>query len=153
MKLRLLSGILLGLGLLLSGCTKSNEVKEILIHQHHAPHGGTAVVLGNELCHLEIVQDTEAHTLTAYVLDSEMENFVRIEQPTVELQLATQKLVLHGVENSATGEKVGDTAQFQLTSDFFSKTTTFDAVIKLIKVNNHTFTEVRFNFPNGNDRD
>ena len=47
-------------------------------HEHRAPHGGTAVVLGNEAFHLEFVRDAATGTLTCYVLDAHMENFVRI---------------------------------------------------------------------------
>jgi hypothetical protein len=157
LKLSIFLILVLSFSSLLTSCSKPKEIKEVLIHQHHAPHGGTAVVLGNELYHLEFVLDSQARTLTAYVLDSEMENFVRIEQSTLELQITSHSsqipLVLNAIENSATGEKQGDTSEFQCTSDFFSKTIAFDAVIKLIKINNHTFSEVKFNFPYGNDRD
>jgi hypothetical protein len=50
-------------------------------HEHKAPHGGTPVVLGNEAYHLEFVLDPATGKLSAYVLDGEMEKFVRTASP------------------------------------------------------------------------
>ena len=47
------------------------------------PHGGTPVVLGNEAYHLELVVDAASGTLQVYVLDGEMENFVRVSAPSI----------------------------------------------------------------------
>jgi hypothetical protein len=103
------------------------------------------------------VRDSNEGTLTAYVLDSEMENFVRIEQTTLTLNIKTNTsalpLTLRAVENSATGEKIGDTSEFQIKSEFITRTAEFDADLKLITVNKYSFSEVHFNFPRGNDRD
>src|ERR1022692_4220466 len=46
-------------------------------HEHHPPHGGTPVVLGDEAYHIELVLDASAGTLQAFVLDGELENFIR----------------------------------------------------------------------------
>lgn len=142
-----------------TGCRNKSEAQKqvALLHEHHSPHGGTAVVLGDELYHLELVRDSNEGTLTAYVLDSEMENFVRIEQTTLTLNIKTNTsvlpLTLSAVENSATGEKIGDTSEFQIKSEFITRTAEFDADLKLITVNKYSFSEVHFNFPRGNDRD
>src|SRR5271154_2829707 len=59
--------------LVLGGCAK----KEVLsVHKDQPPHGGTAVALG-DTSHIEFVLDAESGTLSAYLLDDEMENFVR----------------------------------------------------------------------------
>lgn len=133
------------------------ENKPILTHQHHAPHEGTAVVLGKEQYHLELVCDATDGTLTAYVLDSEMDNFIRLAQPNIILSIKTADyigtLTLHAVANTATGEKIGDTSEFQVKDELFKKTSAFDGILKLITVNNNTFLEVSFNFPRGNDQD
>ena len=47
-------------------------------HEHVAPHGGALVELGEELAHLELVHDPTTGTLTAYVLDGEAEQAVRV---------------------------------------------------------------------------
>ena len=56
-------------------------------HEHVAPHGGTAVELGKEEFHLELVLDTTAGRLTGYVLDGELESFVRIPAPSLRLNV------------------------------------------------------------------
>src|SRR5271157_4155067 len=86
-------------------------------HEHHPPHGGTPVVLGDEAYHVELVLDSSAGILQAYVLDGELENFIRSSAPSVEIVAevggAPRNLVLAAVANPATGETVGDTSLFQ----------------------------------------
>src|SRR4051812_43392691 len=104
----------------LSGCGKAPAPAAASAspakHEHTAPHGGTPIVLGNELYHLEIVRDAATGTLQAYVLDGEMENFVRVTAPAIEVAVSDgsgpRTLVLKAVANPATGETVGDTSQF-----------------------------------------
>lgn len=126
-------------------------------HEHHPPHGGTPVVLGAEIYHLEFVLDSASGQLSAYVLDGEMENFIRIAAPSFEVVAtvggAKQTLFLSAVSNYATGEKTGDTSYFATSADWLKTTTTFDAVITQIEVRGTTFSGVAFNFPKGNDKD
>ncbi|HND61078.1 MAG TPA: hypothetical protein PLB90_06325 [Opitutaceae bacterium] len=126
-------------------------------HEHHAPHGGTPVMLGAELYHLELVRDAADGRLRAYVLDGELENFIRIAAPAIELTATVdgqpRPLVLTAVANPATGESVGDTACFEGQADWLRTTPAFDAVLVHLEVRGTTFTAVAFNFPRGNDRD
>jgi hypothetical protein len=126
-------------------------------HEHKAPHGGTAVVLGNEAYHLELVRDPATGTLQAYVLDGEMENFIRTSAPSVEITAivngAPQTLVLKPVANQATGETVGDTSLFETRADWLKTTAQFDATLKSIAIKGSAFNDVKFNFPKGNDKD
>ena len=125
-------------------------------HEHHPPHGGTPVVLGAELYHLELVLDSATGRLSAYVLDGEMENFMRITAPSLEITVAGQPsrtLVLSPVANPATGETVGSTSLFEVQADWLKSTPTFDAVLTRIEVRGSVFTATAFNFPKGNDRD
>ncbi len=126
-------------------------------HEHHAPHGGTPVVLGAELYHLELVRDAADGRLRAYVLDGELENFIRIAAPAIELTATVdgqpRPLVLAAVANPATGETVGDTSCFEGQADWLRTTPAFDAVLVRLEVRGNTFTTVAFNFPRGNDRD
>ena len=84
-------------------------------HLHVAvpPHGGNPVALGDDY-QIEWVLDAPAGKLQAYVLDGEMENFVRITLPSFDVtaKLPDGEEVLHfvAVANTATGEKVGSTA-------------------------------------------
>ena len=64
-----------------------------------------------------------------------------------------QTLVLAAVANPATGETVGDTSLFETQADWLKTSKDFDAVLKSITIRGTTFTEVKFNFPKGNDKD
>lgn len=156
--IRWYSVALVALVLLWAGCGKKNPVDhshDDAAHEHVAPHGGTAVVLGHELYHLEFVRDTDTGRLTAYVLDGEMENFIRLAAPAIELTATVsgqpRLLVLTAVPNPATGETSGNTAQFEAQADWLKTTATFDALIPRLEVRGTTFTDVRFNFPTGNE--
>jgi predicted small lipoprotein YifL len=126
-------------------------------HEHNPPHGGTPVVLGAEVYHLELVRDASAGKLTLYVMDGELENFVRVAAPSVEV-IATlggkpTPLVFQAIANAVTGEKIGDTAQFEASADWIKTTAGFDAVLTKIEIRGTTFPAVAFNFPKGNDND
>lgn len=124
-------------------------------HEHHAPHGGTPVVLGDEAFHLEFVRDGTAGKMAAYVLDGELENFVRIPARdfavVATISGAPQTLTFRAVPNPATGETVGDTSLFETHADWLKTTPEFDAVISSITVRGSTFRDVKFNFPKGNE--
>jgi hypothetical protein len=126
-------------------------------HEHQAPHGGTPVVLGREAYHLELVREAATGKLSVYVLDGEMENFIRVAAPSLELVAtvagAKQTLTLTAVANPATGEKVGDTALFEVQADWLKSTATFDATLTSLTIRGTAFTAVPFNFPKGNDKD
>jgi hypothetical protein len=126
-------------------------------HEHHAPHGGTPVVLGHEACHLELVRDATAGTLTAYVLDGELEEFIRVKAASFEvvatLAGAQQLLTFRAAANAATGETVGNTSQFEAQADWLKTTPAFDATLVRLDIRGTSFTSVPFNFPRGNDRD
>lgn len=128
----------------------------VLKHEHVPPHGGTAIVLGEEAYHLEIVRDDAAGKLSLYVMDGELENFVRITAPSLEIvvTIAGQPtpLVLRPVANSLTGEKPGDTSVFEVAADWLKTTPNFDAVLTRIEVRTTAFTAVAFNFPKGNEK-
>jgi hypothetical protein len=124
-------------------------------HQHIPPHGGTPVVLGKEEYHLELVLDAPAATMQAYVLDGEMEEFVRIAAVSFEVVVAQPggdvALVFQAVTNRATGETVGDTSQFAAHAEWLKTTKTFDGVLKVLAVKDTVYKHVPFNFPKGND--
>ena len=125
-------------------------------HEHKAPHGGTPVVLGQEIYHLELVRDAAAGKLTAYVLDGEMENFIRVQTAAFEVVASggAEKRVLtfRAVASSATGETVGDTSCFEAQADWLRTAAAFDAELSLLKIRNTTFLHVAFNFPKGNEK-
>lgn len=126
-------------------------------HQHTPPHGGTPIVLGDEVYHLELVRDVTNGKLQAYVFDGELENFIRSSVPSFEIAATVngqpQTLVLQAVPNAATGETVGDSSLFETRADWLKTTSIFDAELKAITIRGTTFTDVKFNFPKGNEKD
>ena len=141
-----------------SACNRSAApapAAAVAAHQHVAPHGGTAVELGREEFHLELVLDPPAGRLTGYVLDGELEKFVRIAAPSLRLVARVkdtdQPLEMHAIASAATGETVGDTSQFEATADWLKTTTRFDARLPEIIIRGKTYRDVSFNFPKGNE--
>ncbi|MBS0662939.1 MAG: hypothetical protein JSR48_06720 [Verrucomicrobia bacterium] len=153
-RLLVLAGLLLG-----AACSRPppEAATPSARHEHRAPHGGTPVVLGAELYHLELVRDATGGRLRAYVLDGELENFVRIAAPAIELTVTvdgqSRPLVLSAVASPATGETVGDTSCFEGRADWLRATPAFEVVLTRIEIRGTTFTGIRSNFPRGNDRD
>jgi len=137
----------------LGGCAKKPEA--VSIHKDQPPHGGTPVAIGDDEYHIEFVLDPAAGTLSAYLLDDEMEDFVRSDMPSFEVVAkvggAERTLVFKPVANSATGETVGDTALFAAQADWLKTAKEFDAVIKSVTLDGTVFTGIDFNFPKGNE--
>ncbi|HAV61266.1 MAG TPA: hypothetical protein DCY13_02760 [Verrucomicrobiales bacterium] len=124
-------------------------------HVHVAPHGGTLVALGDEAYHLELVRDAEAGTLTAWVLDGHLENFVRIESPALQLVAEVNEishpLKLSAVVSQATGETIGDTSMFAGQADWLKTAERFRATLDAIAIRTTTYSNVTFPFPEGNE--
>lgn len=160
MKLNLILGSLIAVAALLTACSKTESAHDHgpagqARHEHQPPHGGTPVALGGEEYHLEFVHDAAAGKLQAFVLDGELEKFIRIAAPSFEVvaQVAGREetLVFQPLASHATGEQVGDTSWFEAQAEWLKSATTFDAVLKEITVRTKTYTNISFNFPSGND--
>lgn len=156
-----LAALALVCGALLAGarCRKSEPAAPSAApakHEHVAPHGGSPVVLGDEAYHLELVRDAATGTLQVYVLDGEMENFIRTNMSALDVVAnvggSPQTLTLRPVANAATGETAGDTALFEGRADWLKTTPQFDATLATITIRGTTFRDVKFNFPKGNDK-
>ena len=126
-------------------------------HEHKPPHHGTPVVLGKEEYHVELVLEASAGQLKAYIMDGELENFVRVPADSfvVAAMLGGKEEVLmfKAVPNNATGERVGDTSLFEAQADWLKTNAEFDAVLRQLTVRGTTYENVTFNFPKGNDTD
>ena len=124
------------------------------VHEHHAPHGGSLIELGEgEFAHLELVLDPVGGTLTGYSLDGEAENPIRLKQVRIDLLLRGVKgpgeftLPLAASANSLTGETVGDTSEFSGRSDLLKGATAFTGRILTISTKGEKFDTVEFEFP------
>lgn len=144
----------------LAGCAKSHdshghEKRDTHGHGHHhqPPHGGAAVVLGDEAYHIEFVREASTGVLQAYLLDGEMEKFIRSSAPSLELTVTVggvaTTLSLKPVANAVTGETIGDTSLFEAQADWLKTTATFDAVINRVTIRGQTYERVAFTFPTG----
>jgi hypothetical protein len=149
--------------LTVAGCTKQADPspapagQTTAKHEHQAPHGGTPVVLGNETYHLELVRDAATGTLSAYILDGEMEKFIRVPAASFEIVATVggvkRPLQFNAVASSITGETVGNTAQFDAQAEWLKTTPAFDAVLTSLEIRGAKFANIAFNFPKGNDKD
>lgn len=147
------------LGGLLAGCSKTETPPPTKAtaphHEHKPPHGGAPVELGEEENHVEFVLDAASGKLQAFVMDGELEKFVRIAAPALEVTAKVsgreEKLIFQPVANNATGETVGDTSLFEAQAEWLKTAPVFDAVLKEITVHGKTHTNVAFNFPKGSD--
>ena len=133
---------------LLTGCSEREHTASSAGHHHESPHGGTAVELGDHEAHLDVVLDAATGKLTAYVMDAHAENFVRIPLESFEiiakLPAGEITLVLKAVANTASGEKVGDTSQFEAASDALKGVVGFEAELKQLVVRGKTYSKVSF---------
>ena len=154
--------VVVGLALgLFAGCERQPshipQQPSVSHHEHNPPHHGTPVVLGKEEYHVELVLDASAGRLQAYIMDGELENFVRVPADSfvVAAMLGGKEEVLmfKAVPNNATGEKVGDTSLFEAQADWLKTNAAFDAVLRQLTVRGTTYENVTFNFPKGNDTD
>ncbi len=124
-------------------------------HEHHPPHHGTLVVLGEEFSHVELLLDSSTGELDAFVLDGEAENPVRISQSSLQILVKDKAkdwiLKLKPIANALTGETKGDTSQFQLVSPKLKGMTQFQGEIVRIKAKGTDFKNVWFLYPEGNE--
>lgn len=113
-------------------------------------------MLSEERFHLELVLDASAGKLQAYLFDGHLENFVRSDLSSFEVEAlvkgASQSLVFKPVANPATGETVGDTSLFEAQADWLKSTIEFEGTLKSLTVRGSTFANVKFNFPLGNEQ-
>ncbi|HEX3729453.1 MAG TPA: hypothetical protein VHV47_06590 [Opitutaceae bacterium] len=140
----------------LAGCSRPAEPAKAAAAPDQPPHGGAVVQLGDLYC-LELVRDPAQGSLEAYVLDSEMETFIRVSDPSFEIAATVagkpQVLAFRPVANPATGETAGQTSEFTAQADWLKTADRFGAVLTRIDVRGHIYSAVAFPFPQGNRKD
>ena len=166
MKLRVQSFILAALpmaALSLTACNRTDpkpDDAKAPVHEHHAPHGGALVELGEgEFAHLELLLDPAQGLLTAYSLDGEAENPIRLKQDKLVLKLGglpgakEQSLALTAQPNGLTGETVGDTSEFAGRSDALRGAAVFTGSVQSVTTKGQRFDNVAFSYPKGSEEE
>jgi hypothetical protein len=130
-----------------TGCSKPESASSAGGgHAHRAPHGGTLVEVGQHAYNIELVRDSTAGKLTAYILDGHAENFIRISAPAIELVAISggqkRPLSLRAVANSATGETVGETSQFEAEADWLNSAGDFAGTIPSLEIRGTRFENI-----------
>ena len=119
--------------------------------QHEPRYGGELVPLDNHSAHLEFVFDDAAGKLTMYVWDGHVSKSVRIKAKeipfTVDLDDAEVALKLSAVASPLTGETVGDTSKFELSSEHLKGVDGISGVLASIEIRGKTYEEVDFYAP------
>jgi hypothetical protein len=130
-------------------------IDRVWAHEHHPPHHGTLVVLGEEFSHVELLLDPDTGLLTAYVLDGEAEHPVEISQSSLLIKVKANgsifTLKLKPVASPLTGETVGNTSQYQASSPKLKGVEKFEGSIVHIKAKGTDFKKVWFLYPEGNE--
>jgi hypothetical protein len=120
------------------------------LHVHEPLLGGQLMALGEHGSgyNLELLID-ENNRFSVYILDAHAENFVRIEQESLQVNLSdenTTSLILHAVADSATGETIGNTSHFQ-SKETVEKFLPIEGVIQMIEIGSKQYFEIDFAFP------
>lgn len=142
----------LGLAFGLTACSKHDHDHDHG-HDHHghahtAPHGGSLVEIGEHQFNVELIFDATSGKLTAWLLDAHAEHFVRSAAPGLDLSISTgdelRSLTLLPVPNSATGETVGSTAQFEASADWLKDQPALTGVFVRLDFRGAVFSNVSF---------
>lgn len=136
---------------LLVGCGDSHDSHGHAAHAGHthvAPHGGTLVEVGEHAFNVELIRDLPSGKLTAFVLDGHAESFVRLPIEAFELVIdragGAETLRLAAVANPKTGEKVGDTSQFEVQAEWLKTPGALTGSIKELDIRGSKFSGVKF---------
>ncbi len=142
--------------LLLSGCGDSGSTRAGGGgHHHDSVHGGVAVELGEHQFQLDVLHDAKAGSLTAWVMDAHVENFVRVPLKGIALSVVaegkTNALTLEPVANAASGETVGDTSMYRAEAAWLKEVQKFTATVPEVEIRGAKFSHVTFEYPKDDD--
>ena len=163
MKNSVLITAVLTAGLFAAGCNKSSQTASndhghdhgLDGHSHDKksgpPHGGTPVQVGGHDFHLELVNDTHAGKMLAYVFDDHLEHAESVPPTTFELIAKIGAMEHRATFNPGDGSRpaLAEVNVFHATADWLKTATNFDGVIPTITLKNETFTNVTFSYPKG----
>ena len=120
------------------------------LHVHEPLLGGQLMALGEHGSgyNLELLID-ENNRFSVYILDAHAENFVRIDQESMQVNLSDENktsITLDAVADSATGETVGNTSHFQ-SKGTVEKFLPLNGIIEMIEIGSKQYSEIEFAFP------
>ena len=122
-------------------------------HRHETQHGGGAMAIGAEEYQVEFTFGETPGTLDAYVMDGEMEDYVRIAAaawPAVaRVEGRDFPLEFRAIANSATGETVGDTALFEARADWLAAKPALTIFLPTLTIKGHAYTNLSATLPAG----
>lgn len=123
-------------------------------HEDHAPpHGGTPVVVANDKFHLELVLDTSAGKMQAYVLDGHLEGYVQVPESSFEMVAKlggnTEQLNFQRAPDAGSGRVTEKSSLFEARADWLESAREFEGNIPTLTLNGSTFTNISFAFPKG----
>lgn len=129
-------------------------------HEHHPPHHGSLQVFGEDAAHLELVLDAKTGRLTAYALDGEAEEYIRLAQHAIHISVLETdpaekpfSLTLRSVANVLTGERVGDSAEFDVVSPRLVGLKSFEGRFGPVTIRGLRFGSNFLKYPQGNEKD
>jgi hypothetical protein len=140
-----------------SGEIDLNHEHEEETHHHHAPpHGGTLLVLGEHVGHIEVLHDAAEGTLTLFVLDGHAEGPIRIDAPHFFLEVTLDGATPFEVRalpqaNALTGETQGDSSEFKIVDERLKNVQRFRGRLAPLTLRGTQFPALEFAFPEGNE--
>lgn len=118
-------------------------------HHHdplHKAEGAGMKAIGDHFAHIEMVLKEDGK-LILWITDGGAENAIRIKQKEIKLKLNGKDYSLSAVANSLTGEKVGDTSQFEAQIDDLKGKKEFEGEVIELHVKGKEFKNIQFHYP------
>ena len=119
-------------------------------HGHQPKNGGQLVEVGKHQFNIEVLVDAPKGKVTAWILDAHAEDYVRIAAPELRMSAAigpaTQEVKLVAMANTASGEKVGDTSQFEGSADWLKSNASFHGTFHDVTLRGMAFGNVVFQY-------
>ncbi len=119
-------------------------------HSHQPLRGGRLIEIGAHVAQVEIVHDSAAGTLAAYVMDGHASRAVRLPAKSlrVRIEFGGEEFTfdLKPVADALTGETVGDTSRFEIRADLLERIRGFSGVLVELNVFDRVFRDVAFTY-------
>lgn len=141
--------ILAAMALMGPACSKHDDhAHSAESHGHQPKNGGQLVEVGRHQYNIEVLVDAPKGKVTAWFLDAHAEDYVRIPAPSLRMTAnvgnESKEVVLAAVANPASGEKVGDTSQFEGAADWLKNLPSFSGTFQDVSIRGTAFGNVTF---------